>query len=76
MPSWPLLMRRQLAALYCDLSVSEFEREVAEGRLPMPLLVGNHEHWSKAQIDKQVAILLGEVEEDWRVGSPLYGDAA
>jgi hypothetical protein len=76
LPHWPGMMRRQLAARYCDLSVAEFEREIADGRLPGPVMLGNHEHWSKAQLDKALAILTGEASSDWRKGSPLYGDAA
>lgn len=70
-------MRRQLAAQYCDLSVAAFEREVASGSLPGPIQVGKHERWSKIQLDKSLAILAGDIEEDWRKGSPLYeGKAA
>lgn len=76
MPHWPMMMRRTLAARYCDLSVPEFEREVADGRLPYPVQLGKAQHWSKQQLDRALAILTGEVEEDWRVGSPLYGSRA
>ncbi len=76
LPNWPRMMRRQLAALYCDLSVPEFQREVADGRLPMPVTLGNHDRWSKAALDKALADLTGDGEVDWRDGSPLYGDAA
>lgn len=76
LPHWPAAMRRQKAAAYCDLSVPEFEREVAAGRLPSPVQLGRHEHWSKAQLDKALAIIAGEIDDDWRRGSPLYGSAA
>lgn len=74
LPHWPGMMRRALAARYCDLSVAEFEREVLAGRLPMPVQLGNSEHWAKVQLDKAVAILTGEAANDWRKGSPLYAD--
>lgn len=76
LPHWPGMMRRTLAARYCDLTVAEFEREIAEGRLPCPIKLGNDEHWSKVTLDKALAILTGEAETDWRSGSPLYRDVA
>ena len=60
-PDWPSAMRRTKAALYCDLSESEFEREVAAGNLPAPFNIGRREHWSKAQLDKALLIMAGEV---------------
>jgi predicted DNA-binding transcriptional regulator AlpA len=75
-PHWPRMMRRATAALYCDLSQPEFEREVSAGRLPMPVKLGNSEHWSQAAIDEMLMLLTGDGEEDWRKGSPLYGEAA
>lgn len=69
-------MRRSLAARYCDLSVAEFEREVMAGNLPQPVKLGNEEHWSKAQLDHSLAVLTGEAQKDWRIGSPLYRDQA
>jgi predicted DNA-binding transcriptional regulator AlpA len=59
------MMRRQLAARYCDLSVAEFEREVADGRLPMPVRLGNSEHWSKAALDAALERIAG-ASNDWR----------
>lgn len=75
-PHWPGIMKRALAARYCDLTTSEFEREIAAGRLPLPIILGDTQHWSKASLDKAVAILTGEEETDWRNGSPLYRDVA
>jgi hypothetical protein len=72
MPHWPAMMKRPLAASYCDLSVPEFEREVMAGNLPQPVILGGREHWSKAQLDNALAVLSGEVQKDWRIGSPLY----
>jgi predicted DNA-binding transcriptional regulator AlpA len=76
LPHWPGMMRRQLAAKYCDLSIAEFEREIADGRLPMPVRLGNNEHWSKAKLDEALE-LLASGGQDWFSGSPLYeGKAA
>jgi len=72
LPDWPAMMKRPLAARYCDLSIAEFEREVMAGRLPSPVVLGDREHWSRAQLDKALAVLTGEEQADWRKGSPLY----
>jgi hypothetical protein len=60
-PHWPAAMKCATAARYCDLSEPEFEREVAAGRLPAPFVVGRRQHWSKAQLDKALLIMAGEV---------------
>jgi predicted DNA-binding transcriptional regulator AlpA len=65
-PHWPGMMRRSLAARYCDLSVAEFEREIAAGRLPMPVKLGNSEHWSKARMDEALERIAGGSANDWR----------
>ena len=70
------MMKRGTAALYCDLSVAEFEREVAGGRLPMPVKLGNSEHWSRVAIDEMLGQLTGDTTPDWRAKSGLYGQAA
>lgn len=74
-PFWPAMMKQKTAAAYCDLSVAEFEREVQSGRLPMPIKLGNSEHWSRAAIDERIGRLLGGGRGDWRAKSGLY-DAA
>jgi hypothetical protein len=66
LPHWPGMMRRTLAARYCDLSVAEFEREVVAGRLPMPVKLGNNEHWSKVRIDAALEAIAGGSANDWR----------
>jgi predicted DNA-binding transcriptional regulator AlpA len=71
-PHWPGMMRRQLAARYCDLSVAELEREIADGRLPMPVKLGNSEHWSKAALDAALDKLAGGEDTDWRKKLGLY----
>lgn len=75
LPSWPALMRRQLAAEYLNLTPASLEGEVAAGRLPCPLKIAGQERWSKSQIDKALAIMGGEETQDWRAGSPLYSGA-
>lgn len=69
------MMKRQLAADYCDLSIAEFEREIIAGRLPMPVKLGKHDHWSKARLDESLDRLTAD-NSNWFDGSPLYGDAA
>jgi len=71
----PRMMRRATAAAYLDLSTAEFEREVAAGRLPMPVRFGNHDHWSTAAIDQAVAKLSGETGSTWREKAGLYAQA-
>lgn len=74
-PSWPAMMRRSLAASYCDLSAAEFEREVNEGRLPLPVMLGNSEHWSRRKLDEALDALHGG-QGDWRSQLGLNQDAA
>lgn len=69
---WPRMLRRASAAAYLDLSPAEFEREVAAGRLPQPVKLGNSEHWSAAAIDAAVACLTGEHVPSWRDKAGLY----
>lgn len=71
-PAWPRMMRRSTAALYCDLSVAGFEREVAAARLPLPVHLDGEEHWSRDQIDDALDRLTGDKTPDWRASAPLY----
>lgn len=75
-PGWPRMMRRTTAALYCDLTAVEFEREVASGRLPGPVKLGNSEHWSRVAIDEHLNRLTNDTTPNWRQKSKLYNDAA
>lgn len=68
-PYWPAMMLRGTAAAYCDLTPVEFEREVAAGRLPMSVKLGNSEHWSRAAIDADLA-RIGGTSTDWRKDQP------
>ncbi len=66
------MMRRATAAQYCDLSVPEFEREVAAGTFPMPVKLGNSLHWSRIALDDRLARLTGEKGASWRDTSDIY----
>ena len=70
-PYWPAMMRRSLAASYCDLTVAEFEREIASGRLPVPVKLGNNEHWSRQRLDEAHDRLAGSAN-DWRAKLGLH----
>jgi predicted DNA-binding transcriptional regulator AlpA len=72
-PDWPRMMKRGTAALYLDLSAAEFDREVGEGRLPGPIMLGRAEHWSRVALDERLAEMVGEGKKrDWRKDQPLY----
>jgi hypothetical protein len=72
-PDWPRLMRRDLAAAYCDMPIAEFERGVATGALPQPVKVVDRDRWSKAALDERVGRLTGEGgDDDFRKRSKLY----
>jgi prophage regulatory protein len=74
-PDWPRMLRRNFAAQYLDMSGAEFERQVAEGALPMPVKLGDELRWSRAALDEAVERLAGERAPDWRSRSKLYGVA-
>ncbi len=66
------MMRRDLAAAYCDMPIAEFERGVASGTLPLPAKVVDKERWSRAALDERFERLTGERGDDWRAKSKLY----
>ena len=77
----PLLMKRKTAAAYCDMAEAAFERAVAIGDLPNPVLIGSKSYWYRVAIDKAVAVLAGDiagaiggVTGTWREHNPLYKD--
>lgn len=71
----PRMMKRKTAAAYCDLSEAAFEREVAAGRFPAPVRLGNQDHWDRLAIDKAIDVLSGASPEPaWRRN--LYGPQA
>jgi len=69
-PDWPAMMLRKTAAAYCELSEAAFEREIASGVLPMPVILGGKPHWHRDQIDEHLANLAGT--GDWRASINLY----
>lgn len=71
-PDWSRMMRRTQAALYCGLTVAEFEREVAGGRLPMPVDLAGKESWSRTHIDEHLDRLTGDRIPDWRARAKIY----
>lgn len=71
-PYPPRMMTRARAAHYCDLSEAEFEREVAAGNLPTPILLGKKPHWSRKDLDARLDMLAGDSVDDWRSGSNFY----
>lgn len=71
-PYPPRMMTRQRASHYCDLSEAEFEREVAAGRLPMPVKLGNRDHWSRRGLDDALDKLDNGEVADWRATSSFY----
>lgn len=74
-PHWPRMLKRSTACAYLDLSAAEFEREIASGRLPHPVMLGNGLHWSRAEIDTYLERLTGESpDDDWRKGTKLYAN--
>jgi hypothetical protein len=66
------MMTRARAAHYCDLPEAEFEREVAAGTLPPPILLGRKPHWSRKDLDERLDMLAGGDAPDWRANSNFY----
>lgn len=73
-PDWPRIMRRETAAMYCDMAPADFEREVADARLPLPFKLGGKEFWSRSAIDEMINRLTGDTVPDWRRKSKLYAN--
>ncbi|MGC1269942.1 MAG: hypothetical protein WA842_05015 [Croceibacterium sp.] len=53
------MLKRSSAAAYLDMSEKAFEREVANGRLPQPIILGGRNHWCRNAIDKALDQLTG-----------------
>jgi len=66
------MMKRATAAAFCDLSEAEFDREVACGRLPMPVKFGSKDHWSHQHLVDAIAKIEGTVANDWRSSARHY----
>ncbi len=71
-PYPPRMMTRARASHYCDLSEAEFEREVAAGTLPSPIMLGKRPHWSRKDLDERLDSLGSGVTHDWRANCNLY----
>lgn len=71
-PDWPRMLRRDLAAAYCDLSTAGFVREVLNGTLPPSISLDGQEHWSRTAIDEHLDRLTGQAQPDWRKTAPIY----
>lgn len=74
-PYWPRAMKRATAAAYCDMSAASFDKEVALGRLPNPIMLGGHHHWSRKALDDAIEQLAGEKAGHWRDKVPMYAQA-
>lgn len=62
LPDWPRMMKRDMAAAYCSLSVAAFEREVSACMLPMPVKLGGRDHWCRRSLDAALDRLTGSAE--------------
>jgi predicted DNA-binding transcriptional regulator AlpA len=52
LPSWPLLLRRELAAAYLGVSPSAFDAAVKDGTLPPPVpTVGTIRAWHRQDLE-------------------------
>lgn len=63
-PDWPKMMKRETAAKYCDMSVNSFLKEIAAGRLPAGVQFGGLLHWHRNALDKALALIAGEADDD------------
>lgn len=76
-PYPPRMMLRPRAAHYCDLTEPGFEREVAAGRLPLPVKLDGKDHWSRAALDEALARIAGEAgQEGWMAEQPFFKHVA
>ena len=69
LPDWPRMMRARTAALYCDLAATKFLSEVAAGRLPLPVRLGDEDRWDRSALDADLNRLSGATS-DWRKEQP------
>lgn len=74
-PHWPRMLKRSSVCAYLEISAAELEREIAGGRLPHPVMLGNGLHWSRVDIDAHLERLTGEAAaDDWRKNTKLYAN--
>jgi anaerobic selenocysteine-containing dehydrogenase len=65
------MMTRPRAAHYCGLTEARFERELAAGRLPTPVLFAGQDHWDRVALDEALDRIAGDAG-DFRAKSKLY----
>ncbi|WP_272798898.1 helix-turn-helix transcriptional regulator [Sphingobium sp. AntQ-1] len=69
------MLKRASVCAYLEISAAELEREIAGGRLPHPVKLGNGLHWSRVDIDAHLERLTGEAAaDDWRKNTKLYAN--
>lgn len=61
-----------MAAAYCDLPVTDFERAMSAGELPFPIKIAGQERWSRSALDEALERLSGEVVPDYKKASNFY----
>lgn len=64
--TWPAMMKAKTAASYLDMSEAAFLREVACGRLPEAVMLGNRHHWRKEALDKAIDTLSAPDLPSWQ----------
>jgi predicted DNA-binding transcriptional regulator AlpA len=63
-PQWPRGLRRTLAAEYIGVSLSLFDRLVAEGQMPGPKRVHGRTIWDRVAVDLAFDVLDGGSPRD------------
>lgn len=48
---WPGFMSVETAAAYCDMRRTEFQKAVAVGDMPQPVLINGQERWRLADLE-------------------------
>lgn len=64
LPQWPRGLSRTHAAQYIGVSLSIFDKMVADGLMPKPKRFYQRTIWDKIALDKAFDILDGEPERD------------
>lgn len=54
MPSWPRCMQRDLAAVYCGVSVTKFNAGIRAGTYPIGVKEGGRILWYIEELDKSL----------------------
>lgn len=66
-PDWPhgalpLYLNKKCSAFHLGMSLAQFEREIAEGRLPAERIRGNKKVWHRHELERMAAGSDGRVE--------------